>query len=136
MRLSRRRNRSLVGALGILLLTAGVAYAASTTFTAPMKVAGGQRTVTAACTVVTVGYTPTYSPTDGTYGTDQVSLGVTCPGGDYHASVAFGTGGSTYVEKVLPFSLPGPTATAFPLTLPSRVKAADLTNVAGYVAAD
>ena len=132
---SQRRSGIALLVVCFLLATAGVSYAASSTFTAPGKLSGNQKSITSPCSSVTVDYAPTYSTTDGTYATDHVTVTVICPVGDYQLSLALATGASSYVEKIQPFSTPSSAAYQMQVTLPSRVKAGDLSNIAAYIVA-
>lgn len=128
-----RRRTTLVATIGIFLLSASAVYAATTAMNGTTTVGGNQSAVTTPCSNVTPSYAPSYSTSSGAYETDQITLHVTCSIGELRFSVAVGTGGSNYVEKSAVSTIMNANPTSIPVTLPSKVRASDITNIAVMV---
>ncbi len=133
MPVQHRRRTAVVATLGVFLLSATAVYAASTVMNATTSVGGNQAAVTTPCSNVSPSYAPTYNPASGAYETDQVTLNVTCSAAELRFSVAVGTGGSNYVEKTAVSTILNASPTAIPLTLPTKVKASEIMNIAVMV---
>lgn len=133
MPIQHRRRTTVVATIGVFMLSATAVYAATTAMNGTTSVGGNQAAVTTPCSNVSPSYAPSYNASSGAYETDQITLNVTCSMGELRFSVAVGTGGSNYVEKTAVSTIMNANPTAIPVTLPTRVKASEITNIAVMV---
>ncbi|MFM2106547.1 MAG: hypothetical protein RL338_1579 [Chloroflexota bacterium] len=130
-----RQRRLVLGTLigAILVASAGAAYAASAGFSLVSSIGGEEQVVTSPCSSVGLRFSPSYDADLGAYASDTAELDVTCPLGYYDVKVAIGTGGTSFVEKAVTIAVNVPEPMTHVLSLPSTVRASDISNVAVMV---